>query len=256
MSLYLRVILIILAIFLAILMFFFFMVYNFPYRALIQRVNYYLKKEANTSLEVTAIKYHPPNVWLINGLDLYLPGEIGKVSLYKVKIQLNILNFSRYKGIELLANNIKIDGGGLLKANLESLNLYGNFILSNIKKDPLKNIKNVRISLNNGRVKSIEYSGFKLSNFSILNIFIELLNKDDRFGLDRGMINSDVFKGKVEGSFSKSYINLKIHLLPSRDFFIKYPDLKPMLESIVTKRGINFDIKGDIRSPQIKFVKE
>lgn len=253
MRLYLKILLVFISIFISFLIFLVFLLYNFPYESLIKRANYYLKREADVSLEADKVKYRLPSIWYIDSLILNLPSNYGKVSLARVKIKLKIINFSQLKGFEVLMKNISLDGNSPVKANLSSIDLRGKFIISMLKDDPFKGIKNVALSIGNGRVKSIEYSGFKITDFKIHAISIELFNKDDKFNLNHGMINSDIIRGDLKGYFSKKYIDVELKLIPSKNFFTRYSDLKPMLGSIIDKNGIKFRIKGNIQSP--KFVR-
>ena len=238
MRLYLKIILITVGVLLCLLIFFFFLIYNFPYNVLVQRINYNLKKETDVSMEVSSIKYHLPNKWLIYGVNINLPNRYGKVLLSKVKFKLDILNFSKIKRVYISVKDIKIVESNIITGNLSSLNLESSFVFSDLRNSPFKGIKRVKLIIGDGKVNSIEYSGFKISNFKILNVLIELLNTDGKFNFKSGVMNSDTIKGSLKGYLSENYMDVKINLLPSDDFFTRYPDLKPILGSIIRKNGV------------------
>jgi len=232
-----------------------FVMVNFPYEAVIRRIDNTLARRQGASLTTADARYRFPFTLLLDDIRYRKDDGTLDIQIDRLAILLRLLSFSR-------AKTLQIDGSGL-DVKSDSIDLSKvHFTLSSSLLLPLLReefrpdaIRSLSFRTEGMRIDRVFISGFEFTSFKVPVVDIVLRNEENDFLIERGLIKSNLFSSEMSGSFGLEKVDGKIILSLTGEFYRQYSNLKTLVDSITDNGKLTLTIRGSTNRPDVKILK-
>lgn len=229
-----------------------FVLYNFPYESLTERIDGLLRNRLRVSFSVEDTRYLFPlrlrlqDVRIVQE-DPALLIEVGEVTL-KVRPRRENVVISG-KGYEFKNSSVEVKGSEFrLVAALGPFRLREGDILSAIDSAALR--------IDRARVDRVFISGFEFSSFAVSEALLTLKREEENLAFEQGFIKSELFTSQIDGTLSSETVDIRIVVNPTDKFLRNYSNLRGILESLSKDEILRISIKGNVRRPTLSLISE
>ena len=240
----------------SVILLFLFVLYNFPYDAMIKRADIYLADNYSMSLQVQKVRYRYPVKLLLE--DVRLTSEDGSITVHidTVLLRLNILHFSKSKTAEISGNGIYFKSN-FMDLSEARVNIAAGFDLSQLRKENSINAADYfELKMEGARVDRVFLTGFEFSEFKIPVAEVFLVKNENNFVFERGFLRSDLFTSEITGELNPQSINSRVNIKFTNDFYQQYVNLKPIVDSLAVNGVVGFIIRGSLQKPQVNMIRK
>jgi type II secretion system protein N len=246
----------------SIVLLFFFTLHNFPYGAVVKRLDAGLAREYGANLSVGRVKHrYPLKVTLT---DFQVEKRDGTFSLEAsdLDVRLRLLSFSPRKKLELSGRGIRVKTG-YLHTSKSSFQLLSKLRLSALrKKDETGTsespgalpIDYLSLSAQGTEVEKMYLSGFEFSSFKVPVVELMLQNENGFLNVKRGSIKSDLFGSEIAGRLNLSGVDIAVAVKMSAEFFRRYSDLTGIFNQIGKDGSLKISIQGSTERPIVRIM--
>ncbi len=238
----------------SVVIFFIFLMYNFPYSSLIKKLDLTLNRKYDMNIKATRVEYGFPNKVYIEGADLELPDDYGSIKIPKMEILFKIFNFSKNKEIFIIWHSSSVSSM-YFKASLGPMNMNFLIDIKKLRRQELEGLRKIEMLLGPSRLKELTVAGVGINDVPVSKVDFEILNRGGKFNFNRGILESRIVKTRVKGSFSENFLNIDAEVKIEKDLYSNYPDLKPLLQQFIGNSGVILKIRGNPEKPRVKIVK-
>jgi len=233
-----------------------FILFNFPFDSLVSRMDHYLQKEYDTSLEVENIKYRLPLKLYLEGVKLVRGKEFFFITLDTLSIRLRLFNFLKYKTIEIIGNGMGVRSE-FFEASNAFINLLSEMNISQLLRRRWENsIKSVHFMVRGVDIERVFISGFEFASLKLKQIQISLKEENGEFRVERGMLNADIATSEITGKLGFESMDLMVTVRLTDGFYNRYNDLRGIVDSVFENGTMKISIKGKTEKPQVKIIKK
>jgi energy-coupling factor transporter transmembrane protein EcfT len=165
----------------SVILLFLFMLYNFPYDAVIKRADLYLTDNYSMSLRVQKTRYRYPVKLLLE--DVRVTNEDGSLAIHidNVLLRLKVLNFSKSKTAELTGSGIYFKSDFMDMSDAR-VNISVGFGLSRLRKEKsLDAADYFSLKMEGAKVDRVFLTGFEFSKFKIPVADVFLVKNEGNF---------------------------------------------------------------------------
>ncbi len=240
----------------SVILLFIFVLYNFPYEAVIKRADLYLTEHYSTSLKVQNVRYRYPLKLLLENVRLTREDGSLTVHIDNLLIRLRILNFSKSKSAEMSGRGIYLKSAFMDMSDAE-VSIVAGFDLSQLRKEQNANaVDYFDLKMEGAAVDRVFLTGFEFSEFKIPVADVYIVNRDNNFVFERGSVKSDLFTSEISGELNLQSINSMLTIKFTNTFYQQYANLKPIVDSFADNGVIEFVIRGSLQKPQISIIRK
>ncbi|HEB31321.1 MAG TPA: hypothetical protein ENI15_10670 [Spirochaetes bacterium] len=251
-----KIILIVVISIVSVILLFLFVLYNFPYDAVIKRADLYLIDRYSTSLKVQNVRYRYPFKLLLEDVRLTRKDGSFTVHIDNLLLRLRILNFSKSKTAEMSGSGIYFRSRFMDMSDAR-VNVVAGFDLSQLRKEQNANaVDYFDLKMEGAEVDKVFLTGFEFSEFKIQGADVFLVNRESNFVFERGFLRSDLFTLEISGELNPQSINSRATIKFTNIFFQQYANLKPIVDSIADNGVIEFAIGGSLQKPQVRMIRK
>jgi hypothetical protein len=137
------------------------------------------------------------------------------------------------------------------------VNISAGFDLSQLRKEQNANaVDYFDLKMEGAEVDKVFLAGFEFSKFKIPVADIYLVNTDNNFAFERGILRSDLFTSEISGELNPQSITSSVIIKFTDDFYRQYVNLKPIIDSIANNGEIEFVIRGSLQKPQVNMIRK
>lgn len=241
------------AVFASIVLFFFFVLYSFPYGSVIKRLDFYLASNYSMNISVLKLRYRFPMSFvfeevLLTGEDESLTLTIDHAVLYMKKIL-----FSRVKTVGFTCTGVRFQNRNVEISRALVTAECGVKMKDMLREFDLQALAWVDLKAEAIRVERLFLAGFEFTSFKIPIADLSFTNVGERYAVERGVIKSELFSSEIIGSFGLQEVDGTVTLTLNNEFFRQYAQLKGVVDSVARDGVLTLTLKGNIRNPRIAF---
>lgn len=224
-----------------------FILYNFPYDTLTERIAGVVRDGTGVSMSVGDTRYRFP---LKVGLtDVRFTGDN---PAFTIEIR------EATVCIGLFGENLKVYGNGYRIAG-DSVAAVGsdfNFaadvpLMRRTEGNVLSAVNTVAFVIHRARVERLFITGLEFSSFGVSEVRISAENEEGSLVIRQGAVKSELFIVNISGSISENRVDVRTAITPTEKFYRNYSNLGGMLASFSDDETLRFAIQGDIRRPSV-----
>lgn len=249
-----KIFLIIVISLLSIYLFFQFILFSFPYQALLNRADTVLRTAAGARLTVQDVFYRYPLSLELREVALSLQSNT-VLTAERVSVRVRPRLFSSHRRVELRAwdigmrsENVELSG---MEARLNSLI----DVLPVLKGAPAEGMNSMLCTLEGADVERVTLGGFEFSSLKLKNARFGLIAEEQWYVFQEGVVTADVITARVSGRMSPSRLNLSIVVQLTEEFYQRYRDLRGLAESFFTDGSLEISLGGTPENPQARLNK-
>jgi len=251
-----KTVLIVIAVVVSIYLLCIFILYNFPYGALIGRINSDLRKSYGISLRVDDVRYKYPFRIIMRNVEIAHRKGNFTLATDTVSVRMRLMNFRKYKIVEINGSDIAVRNnfidatGGFLqvKSNINLIRI--------IRADDGNQIQSIHLYAGGMDVGRVSYSGFEFSSLKLQQVVVELSGGENGFSVERGMLKADVVQSELTGSLDYNGLDVIVSVSLTQTFYDRFRDLKGLVDSFFKNGKLRMHIHGDWQSPQVELMKK
>jgi type II secretion system protein N len=241
---------------------FFFTLHNFPYGALVKRLDAFLAREYGAGLSVGKVKHRYPMKVTLTDLEVVKRDGTFALKASDVDVRLRLLSLSPEKTLELGGRGIQVKTG-YLRTSKSRFRLLSKVMLSAARKKAERPasagperlpIEYVSVSAEGTEVERVLLSGFELSSFKVPVVELELLSEKGFLNVNRGSVKSDLFGSEISGRMNLSGMDISIAVRMSAEFFRRYSELTSIFDQIGKDGAFRIHIQGSAERPLVRVV--
>jgi len=251
-----KTVLIVIAVVVSIYLLCIFILYNFPYGALIGRINSDLRKNYNISLSVDNVRYRYPFCIIMRNVEIaHRKGDF-TLTTDNVSVHMRLMNFRKYKTVEINGSGIAVRNnfidatGGFLQVTSD-INL-----IRMIRANDGNQIQSIHLYAGGMDVGRVSYSGFEFSSLKLQQVVVELAGGENGFSIERGKLKADVVQSELTGSLDYNGLDVIVSASLTQAFYDRFRDLKSLVDSFFKNGKLRIRIHGDWRSLQVELMKK
>jgi hypothetical protein len=249
-----KIILIIAISLVSIYLFFQFVLFSFPYHALISRIDEVLRTDAGARLAVEEAFYRYPLALDLREVALSLQ-ENTFITAGRVSLRVRPRVFSSHREFEVRAydvgmrsENVELSG---LKASIDSLfNL-----LPLLRGAPTEGMNGLLCTLGGADIQRVTLGGFEFSSLKLRGARFGLIAEEQWYIFQDGAVTADVITTQVSGRLNPSRLDLSIVVQLTDEFYQRYRDLRGLAESFFTDGSLEIQLGGTPQNPQARLNK-
>jgi len=228
---------------------------NFPYSAVLKRIDQHLKVEYNLSLAARDVKYHFPLGFVIVDVVLGTQKKDFFVGADHIFIRYRPITFRTMDSLEVRGTGIKLKSPSV-NLNRGGVKIQSEVNLKEIIRGRSENAtEKLRLNGEGAVFNRITAAGFELQEVRVPVVDITLNRENESYMIQQGIVRSNLFSSQIEGSFSPERVNLRITFVPTRDFYTEYPGISSIISSFLKDERLEFIVKGTPEDPVISVVK-
>ena len=251
-----KIILIVVISIVSVILLFLFVLYNFPYDAVIKRADLYLTDHYSMSLKVQNVRYRYPVKLMLEDVRLTRDDGAFTVHIDNLLLRLRILNFSKSKTAEMSGSGFYFKSKFMDMSDAR-VNVSAGFDLSQLRKEQNTNaVDYIELKMEGAEVDKVFLTGFEFSEFKIPVTDVYLVNTENHFVFERGILRSDLFTIEISGELNPQVINSRVSIKFTDEFYRQYVNLKPIVDSIAKNGVAEFVIRGNLQKPQINMIRK
>jgi type II secretion system protein N len=239
-----------------------FTIHNFPYPAVVNRLDARLAREHGTSLSVGAVEHRYP--WKVVLRDIRIVKRDGTFSLKAsdLDVRLRLLSFSPRKTLEVGGRGIQVKTG-YLHTSKSRFQLLSKLRLSALRKktEPGSSegpgglpVDFISLSAQGTEVDKVYLSGFEFTSFKVPVVELVLQNENGFLNVRRGSVKSDLFGSEITGRLNLSGVDISVAVKMSAEFFRRYSDLTGIFDQIGKDGSLKISIQGSTERPLVRVV--
>jgi hypothetical protein len=224
-----------------------FILYNFPYDTLTERVAGVIRSQTGFSLSVGDTRYRFP--LKVRLTDVRITGENPALT---IEIREAIFRLG------LFGENLSLSGNGYLIAS-DSVEVKGSDF--NFEAEaPLRHLRGggvlsavdtASLAVHRARVERLFITGLEFSSFMVSEVLMTAEKKEGSLVFRQGSVKSELFTVRITGSISDNRMDVRTAITPTEKFFRNYSNLGEMLASFSDDGTLRFAIQGDFRNPTV-----
>ena len=224
-----------------------FVLYNFPYESLAERVDGVLRDRTGVSFSVGETRYIFPLKLRLADVrvrkdDPPFHVEIGEV-LLRLRLRKENVEVSG-SGFQVKSSNADVRGSYFrLSSGVRLFRLREGFNPSHIDSATFRTDR--------ARVERAIVSGFEFSSFVVSEVFLSLKREEQNLTFEQGFIKSELFTSQITGTFSSEAVDIDVVVKPTEKFLRNYSNLRGMLASFFEDEILRLSITGDSRRPAV-----
>ncbi len=232
-----------------------FILYNFPYSALINRANTELQKGYGISLDAGDVRYGYPFRVILRDVEVKQRKEKFTLAAEDLTVRIRLMNFKKYKTVEVNSTGIRvrnnfIDASGGFLQITSRINLIGM-----IRSTAVNQIQSMLLHAGGMDVGRISFSGFEFSSLKLQQVMVELVAGENGFSVQRGILKADVVQSELTGTLDDRGMDVVVAVSLTQAFYERFRDLKGLVDSFFKNGKLRIHIHGDWQSPQVEFIK-
>jgi hypothetical protein len=231
-----------------------FVLYNFPYDALVNRIDTELRSFGIT-FSAGDVRYGFPLRFILHDLEVAQKKENVNVTAEDVGVRLRLFSFTKHKTLEIRGTGITvksshIDGSGGYFQIAAQFNPIGM-----LRSNPLHQFEAIIVQVGGMDVARVFFSGFELSDLKLKQVFIELGKAENGFAVKRGFLKSDVVESELTGKLDEKSLDVTASVSLTKAFYDRFKDLKGLVDSFFKNGKLRMHILGTWESPRVEFNK-
>jgi type II secretion system protein N len=248
---------------------FFFTLHNFPYGAVVKRLDALLAREYGASLSVGEVKHRYPMKVTLRDLEVAKRDGTFSLKASDMDVRLRLLSLSPEKKLELDGRGIQVKTA-YLRTSKSRFRLLSKLRLSALRRKTERagaagsggaNAKGlpvdyVSVSAQGTEVEQLLLSGFELASFKVPVVDLELRNENGFLNVKRGSVKSDLFGSEISGRMSLSGMDISIAVRMSAEFFRRYSELTSIFDQIGKNGAFGISIQGSPERPLVRVVQQ
>ncbi len=233
-----------------------FILYNFPYSALIGRINAGLQKSYGVSLSAGDVRYRYPFRIVLRDVEIAHRKENFVLDADSILVRIRLLNFRKYKTVEIngtgisVKNNFIDASGGFLQVT------SGVDLLRMIRPDAGNRIQSVRLYAGGMDIGRVSFSGFEFSSLKLQQVVLELTGGENGFSVERGVLKADVVQSELTGTLDYSGLDVIVTASLTQTFYDRFRDLKGLVDSFFKNGKLRMRIHGGWQAPQVEIIQK
>ncbi len=233
-----------------------FLLYNFPYSTLINRINNELQKGYGISLSAEDVRYGYPFRVILRDVEITRRKENFKLAADVITIRMRLLNFKKYKVVEINGTGISVSNS-FIEASGGFMQITSNInVIRMLRSDAVHQIRSVLLQAGGMDVERISFSGFEFSSLKLQQVVIELAADEKGFSIQRGVLKADVVQSELTGTLDDKSMDVIVSVSLTKEFYDRFKDLKGLVDSFFKNGKLRMHIRGDWQSPQVEFIKK
>ncbi len=250
-----KIIIIIIISILSVYLLFVFILFNFPYQSLVNRLDNYLQTHYEASLTVDNVIYRYPLKLQFENLRIVHENNFFIISAQSLFIRYRIFSFSRMKSFEMSGNGIDVKSDFFTMSEA-SLNLMSRIrLLRLVRGIDGDNIDSVRLIVGGANVERVLFSGFEFNALRLKQIQFFLKGSGEEFAIERGILSVDVLTSEITGTIGFDAMDITVNAQLTDDFFRKYGNLRSIVNSVFDDGKLQIKLEGSIGNPRFRIVK-
>ncbi len=232
-----------------------FILYNFPYNTLVNRIDTELRKRYGISFGTGEVRYGYPFRIILRDIEITQRKEHFTIAADDVTIRMRLLNFRKYKTIEIhgagiaVRNNFIDASGGFVQLN-SSVNLKGL-----VRSRAVDNVQTILLRAGGMDIKRVTFSGFEFSDLKLQQVLVELEAGENEFSVRRGLLKADVVQSELTGKLDERGPDVIVSVSLTGAFYDRFGDLKGLVDSFFKNGKLRIQIQGGWKSPRVKIIK-
>jgi len=241
------------AVIVSIVLLFFFILYNFPYGAVMKRLDLYLSRNYSMDISVMKIRYRFPMSFVLEEVMITDEDELMALSIDHSVLYVKKFLFSKVKTVGLSCTGIRFQNRNV-DISRALVTAECGVRLKDLRRefDPQAlvwfDLKTEAVL-----VERLFLAGFEFTSFKITVADLSLTNAGEQYSVERGVIKSELFSSEITGDFGLQEVDGTITLTLHNEFFRKYAQLKGVVDSVARDGVLTITLKGSIRNPRIAF---
>jgi type II secretion system protein N len=253
---------IVLACIVSIVLLFFFTLHNFPYGAVVKRLDADLAREYGASVSVGTVKHRYPMRVILTDLTIVKRDGTFSLKASDLDLRLRLLSFSPLKTIEVSGRGVQVNTG-YLHTSKSRFALLSKLRLSALgkKTEPAPSgdrggvpVDFFSLSAQGTEVEKVYLSGFEFSSFKVPVVELALQKENGFLNVKRGSVKSDLFGSEITGRLNLSGIDVSVAVKMSAEFFRRYSDLVGIFDQIGKDGSLTISIQGSTDRPMVRVV--
>jgi hypothetical protein len=224
-----------------------FVLYNFPYETLAERIDSVLRARIGVSFSVSDTRYLFPlrlrlqEVRIVQDDPSFLM-EVGEVTL-KVRLRRENVVISG-TGLHFRNSNVELKGSEFRFSSAVKLFRLNEGI-------NLSHFDSASLRIDRTRIERVFISGFEFSSFVVSDALFILRREAENLAFEQGFIKSELFTSQIEGTLSTETVDVKVVVKPTEKFLRNYSNLRGILDSISEDETIRFSLQGSTKRPTL-----
>jgi type II secretion system protein N len=251
----------------SIVLLFFFTLHNFPYGAVVKRLDAGLAREYGANLSVGAVEHRYPLKVILTDIQIVKRDGTFSLKASDLVVRLRLLSFSPRKTIEMGGRGIQVKTG-YLHTSKSRFELLSKLRLSALRKKTEPEtpggstpgdpgglpVDFISLSAQGTEVEKVYLSGFEFSSFKVPVVELVLQNENGFLNVKRGTVKSDLFGSEIAGRVNLSGVDLSVAVKMSAEFFRRYSDLTGIFNQIGKDGSLTISIQGSTQRPIVRVV--
>ena len=224
-----------------------FVLYNFPYEPLAERIDGVLTERAGVSFSVEETRYVFPLRLRLRQVRIQKDDPPFLIEVAEVTLRFRFRK-----------ENVEISGRGLDFKNINADIKGSDFRLSAGVKlfrltegISLAHIDSATLGAGRARVERAIVSGFEFSSFIVSEVIFSLRRDGQNLAFEQGSIKSELFTLQLTGNLSSETVDIDVVIKPTEKFLRNYSNLRGLLVSFFEDEILKLSVTGDPRRPAV-----
>jgi len=233
-----------------------FVLINFPYDSIIERIDHNIARKQGAHLTVHEVRYRFPLRFFLDEIRISRDDGSFDIQIDRMIMRLRLLAFSRWK-------TIQIEGFGLeVKSDIVELS-KGRFMLVSRLLLPLREtefrpemLRALSLKSEGLNIDRVFISGFEFTSLKVPLVDISLIHEEENgFVVERGLIRSNFFQSEISGRFDFQQIDGQVTLSLTAEFFRTYSNLKAFVDSVADNGVLTLTVRGSTLRPVVQLTR-
>jgi hypothetical protein len=231
-----------------------FILINFPYQALIGRLDQNLRSHSGVGISVERAAYRYPLKLDLRAVQVVQERRHLVVGIEDLSVRMRFFTPTRFKAIEMRGTGIEIRsewielsrGSASFEAKLKPLPL--------IRGKEGNHIHSVQFIAGGADVQQVRVSGFEFPDLRLRQVQIFLRGQEAGFTVERGLLTADVVRTELEGSLGLRDLDLLIRVALTDEFYRKFGNLRQVVDAVFRNGSLQVRLEGTPQNPRFRIV--
>jgi hypothetical protein len=233
---------------------FVFTLLNFPYYALVTRLDQYLRIQYGAGVEVQSVRYRYPMKLHFEDLVVIHEGSSLVISFDDLFVRLRLLTPTRNKTLEMNGSGMEVRSQWIEATRASASLLVRGRPLALLRGTEGNHLSSVRFMTGGADVQRVFVSGFEFSDLRLKQIQLSLRGDAEGLIIERGVVSADVVRSDLEGRVGLESLDILIRTQLTDEFYQKFADLRSIVDAVFNNGVLQIRIEGSMQNPRIRIV--